>query len=385
MSSPRNPLTEQRPEIDLLLALSRLELQESEIAYCRNIIEEDRERYDWGLFIDQAGRHKVLPLIGRHFVRHRLHRSLDGVAIVPYKWLYGYVYLANSLRNEALAAEFGEIFLALNAAGLRYAVRKGPAIAEALYRDPGLRRMTDLDILVDRTDAPLAGEVLREHGYAQGRVSQDGGQVDPFRRSTHAFWRMHVNNELPYVKLSDDRAVSSYAVDICTDIFHKNAAGTVTTAEILERRAAASLCGVPSYALAPEDQFIDLCLHLRKEATARHYIENGTDLQLLKFLDVALMCEQVTERGGWEPLMRHVQATDTAESVYYALYFTGLLYPDAVPSAASEALRPVDCGFLEEYGAVDGNVGRWAEPFAQRLFSPERRLTVQGASSVPRA
>ena len=41
---------------------------------------------------------------------------------------------------------------------------KGPALAEALYPDPGLRPFTDLDLLVRREDAARAVALLGEVG-----------------------------------------------------------------------------------------------------------------------------------------------------------------------------------------------------------------------------
>jgi hypothetical protein len=355
-----------------------------DIADCRELLLEHRESFDWGLFVDQAGRHKVLPLIGRNMAVHRLHHAPDGVPLVPYRWLFESVYFANKRRNEELAQEFGRVFTALNSAGLPYAVRKGPVITESLYPDPGMRRMYDLDILVEREDAPRIGRTLSACGYKQGRLSADGTAVEPFTRTTQAFWRLHVNNELPFIKLSPDPAVDVFSIDLCLDLFQRHARGSLTPAEVLGRRVPATLCDAASFALSPADQFVDLCLHLRKEATARYYMAAGVDLQISKFLDVALSCAHLTATGQWESAMAHARSTGTAESVYYAMFYTRFLYPEAVPEEQLAALGVADLDFLEEYGAVDGSVGRWENTFPERLFARDRKTAARGASAVPR-
>ncbi|WP_250405364.1 nucleotidyltransferase family protein [Streptomyces cellostaticus] len=376
--------THGRPEFDLLLHLSRVNLTADAVAHCRHILAAHQEDFDWGFFIDQAGRHKVIPLVGKHIVTHRLlHRQAD-VPVIPYHWLFDSVYFANSRRNEALAQEFGKVFFALNEARICYAIRKGPVIVESLYQDPGLRRMYDLDILVDQPSATRICRVLEQCGYVQGRVSLDGKNIEPFTRQTQVFWGLHVNNQLPYVKLSRDPAVDVFPIDVCLDISQKITQSKLSVPDILGRRKPLELCGVPSFAMSPEDQFIDLCLHLRKEATGRYYIEAGTDLQILKFLDISLLCSYTTKCGGWDDILRQVRATATTESVYYAMHYTALLYPDSVPREILDALQPSDCQFLEEYGGVDGSIGRWSQPFTERLFARDRQQWIDGTSSVPR-
>lgn len=374
-----------RSEIDLLLSLARVNVTDSAIEHCRRLLQEHRDSFDWGFFLDQAGRHKVLPLVGRHVMRHRLHHGADEIPLVPYRSVYAWAYLGNKRRNSVLAREFGRCMERLRDAGVRFAVRKGPVLGEQLYGDPGLRSMADLDVLVERKDTERIGEVLQECGFVQGRPSSDGTAIEPFERSTQVFWRMHVNNELPYVKLGDGEDVEHFAVDLCLDLFQQRSDGALPVAEVLDRRVPMKLCGTDSFGLAPEDQFLDLCLHFHKEASSRSYIEAGVDLQLLKFLDLALACVALSESGHWVSFIEQARQAGAIESVYYTLFHVSLVYPDMVPGDRLEALRPDNRHFLDEYGQVDGHIGTWQVPFADRLFSRDRRAMVQGASSVPRA
>ncbi len=370
-------------EARVLLLLARTRLQPADLAECREILLSHRDDFDWGHFLDQAARHKVLPLIGSHFVAHRMDEDSTGATLIPYGWLFDSVYFANKTRNEAQFAEFGAVLAELAGSGVPHAVRKGPVVTEALYQDPGLRRMYDLDILVARADVDALDEVLTRCGYVQGKQSADGKSIEPFSRQTRMFWKLNVPNELPYVKLSDRADVRLFCVDLCLDIFQRKDTGELDTRMLLSRRVPAQLCGAQSFALAPEDQFIDLCLHLYKEATARHYISGDVDLQLLKFLDVALASEAVTAAGGWPGVHRRVIDTDSAAGVYYALHHTALLYPEAVSEEVLAPIRPADLAYLDEYGAVDGSVQRWQEPFVQRLFNARRSALMEGRSSVP--
>ncbi|MER5214823.1 nucleotidyltransferase family protein [Streptomyces sp. NPDC002838] len=371
-------------EDKLLLWLARLDPDEDRIRACRKLLGEHAVDFDWGHFLDQAARHRVLPLIARNLLRHHLHLGDRGLALVPYQWLFESAYYGNRSRNRGLADAFGTVIRELTSAGIRYAVRKGPVVIERLYRDPGLRRMSDLDLLVEREAAPEIGSLLKSLGYSQGRVSENGQAVEEYSRTARIFWRMNVNNELPYVKMANVDHIQAFHVDLCLNIFQPLSESSVEVADLLDRRIGTVVCGENSYALALEDQFIDLCAHLHKEATTLFYIEEGTDLHVVKFLDVALSYADIQDRGAWPSVCRRVGDYHAERSVYYALHHASLLYPDLAPHAGFDELRPADCRYLDEFGELDGKPQKWSSSFLDRLFDAGRRLDARDVTSIPR-
>jgi len=373
-----------RPEIRMMLALADLELGDERVEYCRSSIADQARSIDWGFFVDQAARHRILPLVSKNIIRHGLHLSENGAYLIPYHWLYPFVYHGNESRNQGLAAEFGSVIRALNAANIAYAIRKGPVLGEWLYGDAAIRPVNDLDVLVERGNVAAASAVLNTLGYTQGRLSAYGKGIEPFSRRTQVFWHMNVDNELPYLKLAGQKYVETYIVDICFDISKTFSESSVGLGELLERRIPLGLCGEQGFALALTDQFIDLCANLHMEATALYYVADGGDVEILKFLDIALSCRQLSAEGRWAEVRERVHALGALESVYYALHYTALLYPDSVPPEELVALRPVDCRYLDEYGAFEGKPQQWRQPFLHRLFDPRRPDEVQQSTSIPR-
>lgn len=372
-----------RPEVDLLLKVSHTRMSRSEVAYCRELLHQNVESLDWGYFLDQACRHKVIQIVGRNITSHRLHRGMDGTLLIPYRWLYLDAYTGNKARNGVQYEEFAQMLQALNSSRVEYAVRKGPALTDHVYGDTGLRRMQDLDILVDRKDLNEVGTILRSHGYSQGRLNSDGTAVVPFKRSTHAFWKMFVNNDLPFIKISGRSELDSFSIDICLNIFVDRSPARVATTELLAHRVSAVLCGVDSYMLSPADSFIDLCAHLYKEATANFYIQAGTDLQLSKFLDIALSCQQLTANNTWIEVLEAAKSYRATGILYYALHYTSLAYPDMMSEVEIDSFRPASDSYLDEYGEVDGQVKTWETAFMDRLFSTHRYKTSSESSIIP--
>lgn len=368
------------PHAQLLLALATLRLSPDEVAAVRALA--GRADLDWGAFLEASARHKMLPLVGRLVDRHRLDRKTADGGAFPYPWVFTTAYLGNRTRNLALADEFGRVFDELNAAGIRFAVRKGFSLGEGEYHDPALRRIADLDVLIDRADAPAAHEVLVRLGYAQGTVAVDGERIEPFSRQTQVFWRVNLSNQLPYRKPAGRPDVLDFNVDLCHDIFQQRSGISATAAELLDRAVPAVLCGTLAAVPAPDDRLLDLCSHLHKEATSLHFIEDSQDLQLSKFLDLSLVAAQ---RGpdDWAQFVKRVQELGAEAIAYYALHFTAILFPASIPADVLDVLRPADLAYLDSYGAMDGQTATWQQPFLARLFDVHRH-TGAAASNVPR-
>lgn len=366
-----------RREIELLLAVA---VPRWGAASERAVQEwlSGRAVMDWAYFLDQALRQQVISMAGRNLVRHL---PKDRV-VLPHLWLYSAAYQANVRRNRSLFAEFGRILDALNRRGVRYAVRKGPALCALVYDDPGIRRMSDLDLLISREAQDDVVAILTDLGYAQGVLSADGSRVVAHERRTKLFWAVHLNNALPFLKPTTDQDVQWFEVDLCLDLFQKRSAGRVDVAAVLDRAEPAVICGEPSFALSPLDQLLDISLHLYKEATSYLSISRGRDLNLQRFIDVVESI-RVTPAAELDRLPRHVTEIGAVREVYFALFHAHVLYPDAVPAELLTRLDPGDHGYLDEYGELEGRTRRWSQGFLDRLFTPDRWSELPGASSVP--
>lgn len=370
-----------RPEARLLHTLATPRWNDGAESLARELLARHKEM-DWSYFLDQALRHHVISLIGRNLQQSRVWQPRQDGDLIPHPWIYSAAYEANSRRNRALFTQFGRIFRDLGAADVRYAVRKGPVLCHSVYEDAGTRRMADLDLLIEEDSFPAVKEVLAALGYAQGLQSENGSVITPYERSTRAFWSMHLNNKLPFKKPTSDPDVDFFEVDLCLDIFQQKSQGGADVGMLLDRAVPARLCGAEARTLAWADHLLDVCLHLYKEANSYLSIERGKDLTLQRFLDVTETLRGCDERAAEEFAALVVQVRAKRE-VYFALHFAHQLYPASVPADLLLKLAPEDMGYLDEYGELDGNIGRWPTAFLDRLFDADRRRYVAGASTIP--
>lgn len=161
-------------EAELLLACARVALP-----------AEARERIarlaggsiDWPRFLAIATNHGLMPLAYEHLNAAAAHALPKPVLVTLWQWRE-----RTARRNAAMAGELLAILAAFEAASIEAIPYKGPALAQSLYGDVGLRHFGDLDILLRRADVPRAKACLLARGYAaQYALAPDA--EDAFLRS----------------------------------------------------------------------------------------------------------------------------------------------------------------------------------------------------------
>jgi hypothetical protein len=193
---------------------------------------------DWDGLIESAVRQRVAPL-----VFWALNRACPDA--VPAETLAALRtgFRQNLARNLFFAKELLRLLELFDLAGIQAIPFKGPALAWPLYESPGLRFISDLDLLVPRRDASRAIDLLTSSGYRRSgptsiglRFSADGGQ------------------------LVLNRADGGFAVDLHWRIAAAHC-NPLDAAEIRGRLAPIDIAGRRTPAFCPEDLVAFLCVH----------------------------------------------------------------------------------------------------------------------------
>jgi len=195
---------------------------------------------------------------------------------------------------------------------------KGPALAEALYPDPGLRPFTDLDLLVRREDAARAVALLGERGYR------------------HLGWQRSLAYEVAHAPaacfVADGRALP---VDLDLGLVGFPAGARPLApgaqAEVWERAVATERWGRRVLELALEDLVLYLALHL-----AVHHPLAG----LVWRLDLALLLRRHAARLDWEALLARAARWRARGALYFALRTAAAELGAGAPPAVLARLRP---------------------------------------------
>jgi len=115
---------------------------------------------DWEFLIGSAHQHRVLPLVYRTLA--------TGFAnLVPKADMdqFRRSYSKNAKRNLFLTAELLRVVDLFQANNISIIPYKGPVLAASVYGEVSLRQFTDLDVIVQRSAAERAKDLLVSQGY----------------------------------------------------------------------------------------------------------------------------------------------------------------------------------------------------------------------------
>ncbi len=185
----------------------------------------------------------VLALARYHAVAGLAYERLDPVP-VPEPLLRGLADLREQAVRRHLLVTWALARLQplLDASSVAWSVVKGPVLAE-LYAAPGRRSYRDLDLLVDPAGFP---DVLARLQEAGGELLDTNWRV--LRRELRGELHLVLSGGVP--------------LDLHWSLINMYRADTaIDTSEILGRRVAVELGGVPAWSLEPSDRLIHLAVH----------------------------------------------------------------------------------------------------------------------------
>lgn len=261
-----------------------------------------------------------------------------------------------------LFAEAKKILAMFRAAGITSVPLKGLVLAPSVYRDLGLRSMNDLDFLIPHDQRSAASKLLRKAGYLPGTFDLATGEVEPISRQTELAWRMHVGNLHSHVALVDDPFARCVRIDLSYDVDTKK--DLVASKALLAGAVEGQWLGAPALMLNVVDFLIHIAIHLFKEATNVHWLEAGSNANLIKFTDLREYALGHASCLDWDEVCARATEINAGPALYYGFYFLRQLFGDPFTEEVLSRFPDMDSGVLSHYGEgeflerfyVDGGV-----------------------------
>src|SRR6202795_4528266 len=247
-------------EFEFLCALSSAELspQRRERVANWNVSE-----LDWSEVLRLAEYHGVLPLAARSLIELlcvESGRVKDGRGLPPeVERSLRSAYEANLRRGLWFAAELARIMQQFESRQLRALPYKGPALAQSLYRDLGLRSFSDLDFLISPADFGRVKQALAEIGY------RPSAHVNPAVENP-AIERLWLRTGY---ERSFDSAAGENLVELQWALLPHFYAVDLGVVDLLARAGRTVVGGSEVPCLSPEDSLLALCLHAAKHLWTR--------------------------------------------------------------------------------------------------------------------
>ncbi|MDY6932266.1 MAG: nucleotidyltransferase family protein [Halobacteriota archaeon] len=263
---------------------------------------------DWEYIIKNGAEHGILPLL--HLNLSKLDKEC-GISEKVLDYLRKQ-YNVNVAKNLTYYEELGKVLRVFKDEGIGTIVLKGAALAETVYGDIGLRPFSDVDLLIKKENLPEAKKILTDMGYK-------------------------LDEEVSPEKYNEEYGCDLYfagkrnIIEIHWDILRKLGSDRfmrIDIRDIWERARPASISGVDTLIMSPEDQLLHLCIHLPKHRYNR-LIWLCDILEVVRHYDIE-----------WDQIIRSSEVYKTKAHMYYGLQFSDEMLGPEVPPEVLRKLRP---------------------------------------------
>lgn len=368
----------------LIIALSRQEPSRSAEDTVRELLTDEFATIDWATFLDQTVQHKVAPLVWSNL--DRLNREHQGIRVDRSTGsTLRAVHLFHSERNKLALAELHHVLDAAEARSLQVVPRKGAQFMQDVYREPALRPIGDIDVLVPREQAADLVSLLKERGYQEG-LPDGTTRIRRLSRRENLFWQLY-GSDLPKLnKVTGNPYLPLIAMDVNISLVLPGTSAELPVPALIKRSVRHEISGRKQRFLSPVDCVLDLCLHIYKNSTTLRFMNDGKHRLLLKYVDLVEYLSAYRHEFSWRTFLETAARYEVLLPVFYTLAHIDRIFPREIPS---EVLA--ECGrsrhdkdeFLNQYGQWDApEPSSWTVPFEKRFFSRDADLTIPQSKAL---
>lgn len=358
------PLPDQSlgPEWTILELLAPGITDESERQMARDLLLADT--LDWGELLEQALRHKMLPMLAHHII-------LAGLRFDVPTSIYMHLESAlewNRCQIEVFRCEMVRVAQGLAGRGIQFVVTKGMTFESTLYGSLGTRNMNDIDFMIAPGDREAVMSVMQEIGF---RPFFEWAK-DPRREEISS--RLNRDHLPKLMRAIDQPGTRTIHIDVANSLTWTKSPFDVPVEEALKETVEQPVPGMPGVGVpcfSPVYQFLFTVLHLFREAWLQKFVDFGSDVSLMKFGDVIRLIDQNRNELTDGELLRTMEAHSVTHPVAWVLRRMDETFQT----------RTLELLSLEKYGDEEllasqmqssAYVGAWGQSMRERLQSKAR-------------
>jgi Uncharacterised nucleotidyltransferase len=297
-------------EWTILELLARGIIDDSERQLVRDLLVADT--LDWGELMEQALRHKMVPMLAHHIISNDLRFDVPTSI---------YLHLESALewnrfQIEVYRREAVRVAQALAGRGIPFVVTKGMTFESTLYGSLGTRFMNDIDFMIAPRDREAVLSVMQQIGFRPFfEYAKDA-------RREEISSRLNQDHLPKLARTVDEPGIRTIQIDVANSLTWTKSPFDVPVEEALEDRVEQPVPGMPGVTLPcfrPIYQFLFTVLHLFREAWLQKFVDFGIDVGLMKFGDVIRLIDQNRKELTDGKLLRIMEAHKVAHVVAWVL------------------------------------------------------------------
>ena len=280
---------------------------------------KDTRQYDWDYIIRKMRQEGVAEAVFYNLKRNNTEHLVPSAA----RNALSDQYYKNLRRNLFVIGQLKGILVLLRESGIPCIVLKGIALAEHIYPGIAMREMSDIDILVKKTDLYAADKILSSQGYVASdscvsrAISNPEGYLASleYRRESGSLLALHVHWHI--VNSSVPATMFAEHVDM---------------ERIWERAVATKVADAHAYILCPEHLIIYLCEHALR-------IGHSFD-RLILTVDIHYALKVYEKNIDWDFLAEESRRFNLCRLVYFGLSIVKSYASVHIPAECLRSLMP---------------------------------------------
>ncbi len=301
-----SPIFRDSLENRVLLTCARLKLQDIHRNELASLLSANP---DWSYVLEHAVINRIAPLAYAHlnsasgpvpeYVLTDLKRSCQQIKI----------------KNALLLDELSRIIPALASKNIKIMVLKGMALIDMVYRDPALRQMRDIDVLIREKDFEEIRRQLLGLGYNTTAELPNMSGVELVEYS-------HFFDQIKFKKISGALIDSHFRL-LNMGLPQKD------ESMIWDRAVATNIAGVNVLIPSPEDMLLHLCFH-----TSQHHYS-----KISHFCDIHEALN-LSYDYDWDYIASVAGSRRIYPSIYHSLLYTGRLLKVNISQDVLDKFKP---------------------------------------------
>ena len=323
------------PENKVLLYCARIEIEKKLTGKIRNILEYP---IDWNYLVNTATSHGVAPLLYKNLKRMGVEDTVPEEAMKSLEA----IYYATAVRNKRLFKEINKVLNALNNAGIKAMILKGPSLSEIIYKNPALRHFSDIDLLILKDDIPKVIDILEDMGY----------RLPEYLLPLELYAKFHFH--LSFIKKNSEQSI----LEIHWDLKDNFECPPMELEKIWSDARQVEISGAPAMIMGTEDLIIYLCHHLDRHGYMNRFIYHQQDYhsfvlnglscnRLIWFVDIYEVVKFYGNSINWKYIIETSGKWDKNGSIASTLFFTDWLFQAELDSGILSALKPPRASTIE--------------------------------------
>lgn len=213
---------------------------------------------------------------------------------------------------------------------INYAVLKGAYLADLAYGDRELRSSNDIDILINKHDIKKVKEICLSKGFVFGKSDRVKNKIQKYDRMQEIAFSLNTHQIATMVKVGKNADFDFYdtVLDINFNLTWGEYKGVdINVSEFLDNAITIKDSSNFTYrVLAGEEFFIQLCLHLYKEANGLFFVKNSNGLVLRAFLDIYYYIFEQSKNLSMLKIQEIISKYQLENYIYYVLIYIKILF-----------------------------------------------------------